>query len=53
MSIFSEEQISEWPSFSNSLQKWQNWPFAATSGQIILFLFKSRHCRTYFRENDM
>jgi len=26
----------------------QNWPFTATSGQIILFLFKSHHFRTYF-----
>ena len=26
----------------------KNWPFTATSGQIILFLFKSHHFRTYF-----
>ena len=26
----------------------KNWPFAATSGQIILFLFKIHHFRTYF-----
>jgi len=25
-----------------------NWPFTATSEQIILFLFKSNHFRTYF-----
>src|SRR6218665_226992 len=26
----------------------KHWPFTATSGQIILFLFKSHHFRTYF-----
>src|SRR6218665_3825712 len=26
----------------------KNWPFTATSGQIILFLFKSHHFLTYF-----
>src|SRR6218665_793166 len=26
----------------------KNWPFTTTSGQIILFLFKSDHFRTYF-----
>jgi len=26
----------------------KNFPFTATSGQIILFLFKSHHFRTYF-----
>src|SRR6218665_2904252 len=26
----------------------KNWPFTATSGQIILFVFKSHHFRTYF-----
>src|SRR6218665_1879056 len=26
----------------------QNWPFTATSGQIIIFLLKSHHFRTYF-----
>jgi len=26
----------------------KNWSFTATSGQIILFLFKSTHFRTYF-----
>src|SRR6218665_3950057 len=26
----------------------KTWPFTATSGQIILFLFKSHHFRTYF-----
>src|SRR6218665_1267590 len=26
----------------------KNWPFTATSGQIILFFFKSHHFRTYF-----
>ena len=26
----------------------RNWPFTATSGQIILFLFQSHHFRTYF-----
>src|SRR6218665_2490913 len=26
----------------------KNWSFTATSGQIILFLFKSHHFRTYF-----
>src|SRR6218665_2421404 len=26
----------------------KNWPFTATSGQIILFLFKSHHFQTYF-----
>src|SRR6218665_1896373 len=26
----------------------KNWPFIATFGQIILFLFKSYHFRTYF-----
>src|SRR6218665_1378862 len=37
----------------------KNWPFrpTATSGQIILFLFKSHHFRTYFlymiRYNDI
>ena len=25
----------------------KNWPFTATSGQIVLFLFKSHHFRTY------
>src|SRR6218665_1898518 len=27
-------------------------PFTATSGQIILFLFKSHHFRTYFPVHD-
>src|SRR6218665_2593276 len=26
----------------------KNWSFTATSGQIILFLYKSHHFRTYF-----
>ena len=26
----------------------KNWPFIATSGQIILFFFRSHHFRTYF-----
>jgi len=26
----------------------KNWSFTAMSGQIILFLFKSHHFRTYF-----
>src|SRR6218665_2041515 len=32
----------------NSIFQAKNCPFIATSGQIILFLFKSNHFRTYF-----
>src|SRR6218665_3229108 len=32
----------------NSIFQAKNGPFTATSGQIILFLFKSSHFRTYF-----
>src|SRR6218665_32447 len=45
-------QISENFDFFRQLKKLdfqaKNCPFTATSGQIILFLFKSNHFRTYF-----
>src|SRR6218665_2595258 len=45
-------QISENVDFFRQLKKSifqaKNCPFTATSGQIILFLFKSNHFRTYF-----
>src|SRR6218665_1836317 len=38
--------------FSGKFKKFEfsgkNWPITATSWQIILFLFKSHHFRTYF-----
>ena len=34
--------------YKNSIFQAKNCPFSATSGQIILFLFKSSHFRTYF-----
>src|SRR6218665_3207717 len=34
--------------YKNSIFQANNCPFTATSGQIILFLFKSNHFRTYF-----
>src|SRR6218665_441977 len=40
------------PIFSGNLKKFdfpgKNYPFTATSGQIILFLYKIHHFRTYF-----
>src|SRR6218665_496564 len=45
-------QISENFDFFRQLKKFdlpsKHCPFTATSGQIILFLFKSNHFRTYF-----
>src|SRR6218665_3355127 len=45
-------QISENFDFFRQLKRFdfqaKNCPFTATSGQIILFLFKSNHFRTYF-----
>src|SRR6218665_1870874 len=35
----------------NSIFQAKHCPFTATSGQIILFLFKSNHFRTYFLYN--
>src|SRR6218665_2491690 len=44
-----QARISELPfSLQNFHSARQNWPFTATSGQIILFLFKTRHFPTYF-----
>src|SRR6218665_1556973 len=38
--------------FSGNKKNKQKSPFTATSGQIILFLFKSHHFRTYFPVHD-
>src|SRR6218665_2641574 len=49
-------QISENFDFFRQLKKFdfpcKKSPFTATSGQIILFLFKSHHFRTYFPVHD-
>src|SRR6218665_3017348 len=48
-------QISEKFRFSQAISQknfnfpGKNWPFTATSEQVILFLFKSHHFRTYFQ----
>ena len=52
-------QISEKFRFHKIDFPCKNWPFTATSRQIILFLFKNNHFRTYFmhmiryRPNDI
>src|SRR6218665_1840497 len=52
MNIEFSKQISENFDFFRQLKKLifqaKKFPFTATSGQIILFLFESNHFRTYF-----
>src|SRR6218665_2034632 len=42
------ENFDSFRQLKNSIFQAQNCPFTATSGQIILFLFKINHFRTYF-----
>src|SRR6218665_2444532 len=46
--ISEKYQFFQAISYKISIFQAKNWPFTATSGQIILFLFKSHHFRTYF-----
>jgi len=51
--LFFQENFLKISIFSGNFTKnfdfpGKNWPFTATSGQIILFLCRSHHFRTYF-----